>query len=219
MKMLFALRSARSFSGRRSFLSGFAVLSVMATSLTACSSGANPAFYTLAVTPGQPLSGGPRYVEVRLPTIASGLDRDRIVTADSGYRLTLSQNDAWSDSLSAQISHALAGDIAQRLPGSAVFAENDAVSTQPDAYVELSVTHFSRGPSGRTQLEAILSVRAIDTNQPFYMQRLTLEGKAPSSSAALIQDMSLLLGQLSDTAATQLRMLQADQASRQVTSQ
>lgn len=198
---------------RRSLLLGAAGLGVMATTLTACSSGAGPTLYTLSVVPGQPAPGGPRFVEVRQPTIASGLDRDRIVTADTGYKLTVAANDAWGDSLAGQISRALAGDLAQRLPGTSVFAENDAVSTEPQAYVELSVTRFSTGPSGAVQIEAALSVKgaqagAPDTSGQFYMQRVLVQAPAVSSGTmAMVQALSQLLGQLADQAAAQLRMM------------
>ncbi|GBQ07549.1 PqiC family protein [Acetobacter cerevisiae] len=198
---------------RRSLLLGAAGLGVMATTLTACSSGAGPTLYTLSVVPGQPAPGGPRFVEVRQPTIASGLDRDRIVTADTGYKLTVAANDAWGDSLAGQISRALAGDLAQRLPGTSVFAENDAVSTEPQAYVELSVTRFSTGPSGAVQIEAALSVKAAqagapDTSGQFYMQRVLVQAPAVSSGTmAMVQALSQLLGQLADQAAAQLRMM------------
>ena len=92
------LSPAQALSTRRSVLLGAVGLSVMATTLTACASGAGPTLYTLAVIPGQAQPGGPRYVEVRQPTIASGLDRDRIVTTDTGYKLTVATNDAWGDS-------------------------------------------------------------------------------------------------------------------------
>lgn len=93
----------QALSSRRSVLLGAVGLGVMATTLTACSSG-NPTLYTLSVVPGQPMPGGPRYVEVRQPSIASGLDRDRIVTQDTGYKLTVASADAWGDSLGGQIS-------------------------------------------------------------------------------------------------------------------
>ncbi|MCX2561568.1 PqiC family protein [Acetobacter farinalis] len=206
-------RGLQAFLPRRSLLLGAVGLGVMATTLTACSSGAGPALYTLSVVPGQPASGGPRFVEVRQPTIASGLDRDRIVTADTGYRLSVAANDAWGDSLAGQISRALAGDLAQRLPGTNVFAENDAVSIEPQAYVELSVTRFSAGPSGTVQIEAALSVKAAqagapDTNGQIYMQRVLVQAPPVSSGTmGMVETLSQLLGQLADQAAAQLRMM------------
>lgn len=206
------LLPAQAFSTRRGLLLGAVGLSVMATTLTGCASGAGPALYTLAVVPGQPQFGGPRYVEVRLPTIASGLDRDRIVTKDTGYKLSVAANDAWGDSLAGQISRALAGDLAQRLPGSAVFTENDAVTLQPDAYVELSVTRFTEGPSGKVEIEAALSVQPAQAGAPggngaVYLQRLHVQGGVATSTQQLAQELSTLLGQIADTAAAQLRLV------------
>ncbi|MFT8850792.1 membrane integrity-associated transporter subunit PqiC [Acetobacter orientalis] len=209
------LSAAQALPTRRSLLLGAAGLGVMAVTLTACSSG-SPSLYTLAVVPGQVQAGGPRYVEVRQPTIASGLDRDRMVTKDTGYKLTVASNDAWGDSLAGQISRAMAGDLAQRLPGTAVFAENDAVTTQPDAYVELSVTRFAEGPSGRVEIEAALSVQPALAGAPagdegVYLQRLHVQGGTVSGSVSLAQELSTLLGQIADTAAAQLRLVPAQQ--------
>ncbi|CEF40526.1 hypothetical protein ASN_1149 [Acetobacter senegalensis] len=201
----------QALSSRRSVLLGAVGLGVMATTLTACSSG-NPTLYTLSVVPGQPMPGGPRYVEVRQPSIASGLDRDRIVTQDTGYKLTVASADAWGDSLGGQISRTLAGDLAQRLPGSAVFAENDAAATEPDAYVDLSVTRFSQGPSGKAEIEASLSVQpavagAPSGNAQLYLQRIQVQGDSVTGTMPLVQALSQLLGQVADIAATQLRMM------------
>lgn len=213
MKHSFAVQA---FFKHRSLLLAAVGLGVMATTLTACSGG-SPTLYTLAVTPGQALPGGPRYVEVRTPTIASGLDRDRIVTKDTGYKLTVAQSDAWGDSLAGQISRTMAGNLAQRLPGTAVFAENDAVTTQPDAYVELSVTRFAEGPSGQAEIETTLSVQPALAGAPsggasgVYLQRLHVQGGVPSGSVSLAQELSVLLGQIADKAADQIRLIPAQQ--------
>lgn len=194
---------------RRNVLAGGASLGLLAVTLAGCAS-SGPSLYTLAVVPGQAQAGGPRFVEVRLPSIASGLDRDRIVTADSGYKLSLSATDAWSDSLAGQIGHALAGDLAQRLPGTGVFVENDTAAADPQVYVDVSISRFSTGPSGMVELDALLAVQPAAAGAPYgpgTLQRVSLKGDAAGSTMAMVQGLSQLLGQLADVAAQQIRLL------------
>ncbi|MFT9258923.1 MAG: PqiC family protein [Acetobacter sp.] len=196
----------------------------MAFALAGCAGG-GPTLYTLSVVPGAVVTSpagtesAPSYIEVRQPSVASGLDRDRVVTADSGYRLTVSAGDAWADSLAGQVSRVLAGDLAQRLPHSNVFVENDAVTAEPQAYVELSLSRFSSGPSGLVELDAVLSVQSAAAGVPAgspgggttgtqpFIQRVTLRGPAVSSTEGMVQALSQLVGQVADLAAQRLNTL------------
>ncbi|MBO1324744.1 PqiC family protein [Acetobacter sp. TBRC 12305] len=217
-----AARAVRQLS-RRGVLRG-AGCAAMAVTLAGCG-GSGPTLYTLSVVPGavvtpaEGAAGAPAYIEVRQPSVASGLDRDRVVTADSGYKLDVSAGDAWADSLAGQVSRVLAGDLAQRLPRSNVFVENDAVTAEPQAYVELSLSRFSTGPSGLVELDAILSVQpamaGVPAGQsgtagvPPFIQRVTLQGPAASSTVSMVQALSQLVGQVADLAAQRLSMLPA----------
>ncbi len=66
--------------------------------LTACRS-TEPVLYTLLPVPGTPRRGGPRSVAVREVSLARYLDRVQIVRSAAEYRLAVSGNDWWGESL------------------------------------------------------------------------------------------------------------------------
>lgn len=191
---------------RRTLLAGGS-LGLMAFGLAGCAGG-GPVYYTLAVVPGavMPLPpGAPTIVEIRQPGIAGGLNRDRIVTADDGYRLSISSTGAWSDSLAEQLGRVLAGDLAQRLPNAGVFVENDAVSTTPQALVELSVTRFSTNPQGFVALDGTVLVRRAGPSAAApVIQRVTLQGARAGNTLDMVRELSTLVGRLADLVARSL---------------
>ncbi|GBQ86295.1 hypothetical protein AA13595_1862 [Gluconacetobacter johannae DSM 13595] len=195
-------------ASRRAVLGrGLGLLAVAAVApLAACSS--DPAFYTLAPWPGPAQGGAPAVIEVRTPTVALSLDRDRIVGSDGDYRIKLSSGDAWSESLPTMIAHVLTANLQQRLPGSAVFAQNDSAAGTPLAVVELDVTRFARDGAGRAVLAGSLAVHPVGVPGSSSVLGLTLPvqgGGTPGMVAAL----SGLLGQVADEAAVRLRTLGA----------
>ncbi|GAN54522.1 PqiC family protein [Tanticharoenia sakaeratensis] len=175
--------------------------------LGACSG--DPTYYTLAPVSGVSQAGGPAVVEVRTPVIAQWLDHDDIVRQDRDYRVSLAQGDAWSGALPDQIAQTLTVELAQRLPGTTVIAQNDAASTTPAAYVELTVTNFNEDQDGQAVLRGSLSAHAAQAGAgPVITMPILLTLKPQGhSTAALVAAMSALLGQLADQAASQIRAL------------
>ncbi|NHO18597.1 hypothetical protein GOB90_06360 [Acetobacter oeni] len=191
------------------------LMATMAVTLTACSS-SSPSLYTLAPTAGtiQPAPVGiimatnlPRVVEVRKPTIAGALDRDRIVLNDSSYKLKLSATDSWSEPLSDQIPHVLATDISRRLPGVSLFVQDDATATTPQAYVELVITRFARDDANNAVFEAQVAVHRADSEAPKTSRSILLKMPAPGDTDALVSALSTLLGQAADQIAAEIQQL------------
>ena len=180
---------------------------LLAALLTAGCGSSDPDYYTLKAWPGPAQAGGPPTVRVRTPTVAAFLDRDSIVRNDQGYRLKLAKEAAWGEPIAELIGRTLTQDLQQRLPGSTVFAEDGAVSTTPQAVVELDVSQFAEDQDGNAAIGATLSVQRPDaaaaTSQLLHLSM----PPAGSSTADLAAALSRLLGQVADAAARQARAL------------
>lgn len=183
--------------------------------LTACSS-SSPSLYMLAPVAGmqqpapyglRPVTDLPRVVEVRKATIPAALDRDRIVLSDSGYRLKMSGNDSWSEPLSSEISRTLQRDLASRLPGTSFFVQDDATSTTPDAYVDMTVIRFSGDGAGNAVLDVQAAVHRADGDVPPARRDIRLTAPVAGGTEALVSTLSTLLGQASDQIASDIRQL------------
>ena len=169
---------------------------------TACSS-PNPTLYTLAVVPGYTHTGAPRRIEVRAISIPRYLDRSEIVRSIEGFRLDVLGNDWWAESLDSMIGRVLVQELLQRLPGSVVFPENGAISSAPDASVEVNVQRFDADHSGAVVLMAVIAVlrqRETVSSRPV---RLRVMPTTPDT-AGFVAAMSAATGQLADVIAGML---------------
>lgn len=186
-----------------------ALLGTSLVMLAACSG--DPSYYTLASVSGLSQAGGPPVIEVRTPVIAQWLDHDDIVRQDRDYKVSLAAGDAWSGALPDQIAQTLTIELAQRLPGTTIIAQNDAASTTPSAFVEVTVTGFNEDQNGQAVLRGSLSAHAAQPGAgPVVTTPILLTAHPQGrSTAALVAAMSGLLGQLADQAAAQVRMLPA----------
>ena len=170
-------------------------------------SGGEPTYYTLTPSPGTPMPGAPRTVEVRTPSIASYLERDNIVRNDTNHQLTVADNAAWGGPLADMIGRNLSLDLGQRLPGSNVYTQSGAISTEALALVELDVSRFLEDGQGRAEIEATLAVYRPDTG-PAASRSLHFTSVADGSSVnALVAALSQVLGRVADVAADALRSL------------
>lgn len=180
---------------------------MMATGLTAC--GSDPDLYAIAPVPGVAQQGGPVTVEVRTPVVTASLDRDEIVRQDKDYKLAIAKGNAWSEPIGDMIGRVLARDLAQRLPGTTVFAQNDAVSTRPMGFVEVTITAFNADQKGNASLVGSLSVHG---DKPGIGPNLTVPVQfethlANKQANTLVAGLSTLTGQLADFAAEKIRSL------------
>ena len=187
----------------RRVLPGVALLLVLLAG--GCSS-PEPAYYTLAASPGTAQPGGPRLVELRRPGIAGYLDRSEIVRADTGYKLDLRPGERWGEPFGAMLARVLAEDLNQRLPGSTVFTAQGNLSPEPQARVEFDVSRFDLGASGHVVLRAQIAVsRAGGTARTRTVQAEV--APASTTTPALIAAMSQAAGQFADAIAAMLRTL------------
>ncbi|EHH67117.1 hypothetical protein GMO_27370 [Gluconobacter morbifer G707] len=176
--------------------------------LAGCSS--DPTLYTLAPLPGVSQAGGPTVVEVRTPVVAARLDRDSIVRANDDYQMKLVSGGSWSEALPEMINHTLTTDLAQRLPGTTVFSQNDAVSTTPRAYVELTIRNFEADSAGHVLVTGSLAVHPAGTmispvmTGPIVWQSSDVVG---TDTRKLVQDLSQGVASIADQAAAKLRIL------------
>jgi len=188
---------------RHLFLAGGAAC--ILSSLVGCNS--DPTLYSLTQWPGTTAPAQLSVVEVRTPVIAQAFDRDRIVREMKDYSIKIADSDAWSDAPGQLIARTLAQDLAQRLPGTTVFAQNDANPMPPQAFVEVTATEFSRVDSGDAVLAGTMVVHAagkaaLPTVIPFRLSR-----SSGRSTASLVAALSELNGELADKAALVLRTM------------
>ena len=174
--------------------------------LAGCGS-SDPDYYTLKPWSGTAQGGGPLTLKLRTPGVASTLDRDYIVRSDGGYKLKLAHDAAWSEPLADMIGQTLAQDLQQRLPGTTVFTEAGAISTEAQAVLELDVTQFAQDPAGEVAIAGTLSVTRPDSG-PAVSHPLRLVTTPDGTGVdALVAALSRLLGQVADQAAGQARLL------------
>lgn len=188
---------------------GGAVFATTGSVLTACSN-AGPTYYTLSSVPGTVYRGSASIIEVRTPSLAGFLDKDRIVSEISNNKLTLSSSDAWGDNVTNMIGRVMMLNLAQRLPDARIFLQNQATETTPQVYVEMDISKFNQDSSGNAVVTTDLVIR-YNADKPAKFNRLLTLQKTPadSSTQALVVALSQLLGQISDTAAENLRDLPA----------
>ena len=197
------MRSSMRLTGRR-LVPVLALLGLLP--LTGCGS-SDPDYYTLRSWPGTAQAGGPLTLKLRTPAVASTLDRDYIVRSNQGYKLKLAHDAAWSEPLADMIGQTLAQNLQQRLPGTTVFTQAGAISTEAQAVLELDVSQFAQNPAGEVELAATLSVKRSDSGPAAAHALHLVATPGGSGMGALVAALSQLLGQVADEAAREARML------------
>ena len=127
-------------------------VSLVLVLLSGCAS-PTPDLFTLAPVPGEARPGGPAVVQLRDIGLAKYLDRPQIVRSTEDYRMTLGNNERGRP-LGAMLSRVLAENLRQRLPGAVVFGESGAITTEPNAIVEVDVQQLDTDQSGAVVLVA-----------------------------------------------------------------
>lgn len=183
---------------------GGSLLAVTGSLLTACSN-SGPTYYTLSSIAGRSYNVSSSIIEVRTPSLAGFLDKDRIVSEINNNKLSLSSSDAWGDNITNMIGRVMMLNLAQRLPNARVFLQNQATQTTPQVYVEMDISRFNQDAQGRAVVTADLVIRPQGDKSARFNRLLTLE-KVPVDSGmqALVVALSQILGEIADTAAANL---------------
>ena len=179
---------------RRTALLALAVLPA------ACSS-PNPTLFVLAPVPGAIHTGVPRVIQLRAVSIPHYLERSQIVRSSEGYRMDVLPNEWWGEPLDTMMSRILVQELSQRLPGSTVYADSGAISTPPDATVEINLQRLDLDRDGAVLLAAQAAVDAKGTAS----RGVTFTARpADGSTQALVAAMSIVTAQLADAVAALL---------------
>ena len=175
-------------------------LLALATLPAACSS-PNPNLYVLANVPGPTHIGAPRVIQLRAIAIAHYLERSQIVRSSEGYRMDVLSNDWWGEPLDSMMGRVLVEELNQRLPGSIVYGDSGAISTTPDATLEINLQRFDLDRDGAVLLAAQI---AVDTKRTISRGVTLTIRPADGTTQSLVAAMSSALGQFADTAAAML---------------
>ncbi len=176
------------------------ILLTLAALPAACAS-PNPTLYVLGTEPGATRTGAPRIVQVRPIAVAHYLERSQIVRSSEGYRMDVLSNEWWGEPLDTMISRILVQELNQRLPGSSVYGESGAISTPPDATVEIDLQRFDLDRSGSLLLTAQAAVDGkTRSSRPITLTVRPVDG----TTTAIVAAMSIATGQLADIVAGML---------------
>ncbi|HVY18180.1 MAG TPA: PqiC family protein [Rhodopila sp.] len=169
--------------------------------LVASCASPNPDLYVLAVRPGVIRQGAPKTIVVRQIALARYLERPEIVRSSDDYRVVTLHNDWWGEPLGAMILRVLVEELDQRLPGSAVFADNGAIVPKLDVAVEINLQRMDLNTDGLLQLTAQIATDARSVRSQ--MVALTVRPE-DGTTRALVAAMSVAVGQLADAIAVLL---------------
>ena len=173
--------------------------------LASCAS-PETAYFALATRPGPVVRGGPKVVELRRIGLPGYLDRPEIVRSNADYRLRIPSSERWGEPLGDMIGRVLAEDLNARMPGAAVFTALGAISSVPDAVVEIDIQRFDAGASNEITLLAQVAVASESRRNRAPAQTIRLAAQAAGPKTGdLVAAMSAVLGQLADRIAAQLR--------------
>jgi uncharacterized lipoprotein YmbA len=181
-------------------LSRRSVVLALAALPGACSS-PNPNLYVLASVPGATHKGAPHVISLHAIAIAHYLERSQIVRSSEGYRMDVLSNEWWGEPLDAMLSRILVQELNQRLPGSTVYGDNGAISTSPDAIVEVNLQRFDLDRDGALLLAAQIAIegkRTASRGVAFTVR------PADATTRALVAAMSTATAQLADAIAEML---------------
>ncbi len=171
--------------------------------LAACST-PNPVLYTIAPVDGATHVGAPKVIMLQQIGLARYLERSQIVRSSENYRLDVMSNDWWGEPLGAMLSRVLVEELGQRLPQSVVLAESGAVSSTPDATIELNLRRLDADATGNLVIQAQVSINLSRKHTPMLRSfRFAIPPPTPGVVGE-VAAISAALGKLADGVAAML---------------
>ncbi|MEO8182054.1 MAG: PqiC family protein [Deltaproteobacteria bacterium] len=173
--------------------------------MASCASSPEPQFYALFPARGSTLASAPMDVQLRRPGLPSYLDRPQIVRQEQQGKLEFSGAERWGAPLDDLVGSILTQDLGQRLPNARIYKESSAISSSPDALVEVEIQRFELTENGSVELVAQVALHwpkapAEDRLQHYALRRATRN----RSTEQLVVQMSGLLAELADSIARSL---------------
>jgi uncharacterized protein len=179
------------------------ILAVSVIVLGGCRS-PDPKLYTLNALPGVPTAPGPAQVAVGRIVLPNYLDRQQMVHYVGANQIEAEEFDQWAEPFSDMLSRVLVEDLSLRLPASKVFEEEGFV-TVPDAVtVDLDVSEFAVGASGKVELDVRWMIRRPHGKNVVGPARCFLATPVSGTAADFAIAMSSALAALSDGIAAAL---------------
>jgi uncharacterized protein len=172
----------------------------------ACGSSPEPQFYALFPHDGSTSASQPLEVQLQRPGLPGYLDRPQIVRQEQPGKLEFAGAARWGAPLEKMVGDILAQDLAQRLPSASVYGESGAISSSPDALVEVDIQRFELSQRGVVELVAQVAVHWPKTDAAAQRERYALS-RSPKdrSTTTLVREMSELLAELASSIAESLR--------------
>jgi uncharacterized lipoprotein YmbA len=170
--------------------------------MASCASSPEPQFYALFPEHGGALASAPMEVQIRRPGLPSYLDRPQIVRQEQQGKLEFSGAERWGAPLEDMVGSILTQDLGQRLPNARVYTEAGAISSSPDAQVEVEIQRFELTENGSVELVAQVAVHwskaeAEDRLEHYALSR-SIENR---STGQIVAHMSGLLAELANSIA------------------
>jgi uncharacterized lipoprotein YmbA len=163
-----------------------------------------PKLYTLSPLPGAQLSLAPAQVAVGRIVLPAYLDRQQMIHYTGANQIASEEFDQWAEPFGNMLTRVLVADLALRLPASKVFGETGFIIIPDAVIVDLDVSEFAVGASGKAELNARWMIRRPRGKSLVGSARCFVAAPASNMPADYAGAMSSALASLSDSIAAAL---------------
>ncbi|WP_429225715.1 PqiC family protein [Inquilinus ginsengisoli] len=161
--------------------------------------------YTLVAVQGTAVGGRPVTASVAEVDIAKYLDRPQIVTRSGTVELGVDEFERWGEPLANMVQRVLAENLELRLPAGSVVTTSRTLAGDEAVTVELALSRYDPEADGTIVLEAQCRLRrSAGGRAKTEIARITRR-PADETTAAKVQAMSDVLGELADRIAGGMR--------------